>query len=422
MVAVTPHRVLNSYVALTLLSTFANAFIWGINTLFLLDAGLSITEAFAANAFYTVGQVLFEVPTGVTADSIGRRASYLLGAATLCAGTALYWFLWSVQAPFWCWALASMLLGLGFTFFSGATEAWLVDALHFAGYQGSLENAFARGQVASGVAMLLGTASGGLIAQWADLGLPYLVRAGFLVATFVAAALLMKDYGFTPARDGSAMLALRRLLHESLQHGLRHPCVRPIMLAGPFTMGVGIFGFYAMQPYLLQLYGREDAYSIAGLAATMVSAAQIGGGLLTPWIRKLFRYRTMLLFVAGLFASGVLTMMGLWPNFYAVLTMLAIWAVLFAATMPVRQAYLNGLIPSAQRATVLSSDNLLSSLGGVIFQPLLGGVAQRGSYALAYVVSGALSLLAQPFYLLARRQKAPCDAIDNAHGNSTAAQ
>jgi hypothetical protein len=60
-----------TYVALMLLSTFASSFIWGINTLFLLDAGLSITAAFAANAFFTVGMVLFELPTGIIADTGG---------------------------------------------------------------------------------------------------------------------------------------------------------------------------------------------------------------------------------------------------------------------------------------------------------------------------------------------------------------
>src|SRR5215217_7549243 len=104
-------RIVRTYVSLTLLSTFASSFIWGINTLFLLDAGLSITEAFAANAFFTVGQVLFEVPTGVVADMLGRRASYLLGSGTLFASTSLYLLLWQVEGPFWAWAVVSMLLG-----------------------------------------------------------------------------------------------------------------------------------------------------------------------------------------------------------------------------------------------------------------------------------------------------------------------
>jgi MFS family permease len=172
----TAQQVLRTYITLTLLSTLASSFIWGINTLFLLDAGLGITQAFAANAFFTFGQVLFEVPTGVVADTRGRRASYLLGSATLLASTLLYVLLWRIHGPFWAWAVVSMLLGLGFSFLSGATEAWLVDGLQATKYTGTLESAFAKGQIAGGVAMLTGTVAGGVIAQVTSLGVPYLVR------------------------------------------------------------------------------------------------------------------------------------------------------------------------------------------------------------------------------------------------------
>src|SRR6185503_12216771 len=90
-----------TYLVLTLLTTLASSFIWGINTIFLLDAGLSNVEAFAANAFFTAGMVLFEVPTGVVADTVGRRASYLLGTVTLIVSTLLYVVLWQIRAPFW---------------------------------------------------------------------------------------------------------------------------------------------------------------------------------------------------------------------------------------------------------------------------------------------------------------------------------
>src|SRR4051812_19661009 len=137
-------RIVITYVTLTLLSTFASSFIWGINTLFLLDAGLTVTEAFTANAFFTGGQVIFEIPTGIVADTVGRRTSYLLGAATLFAATLAYFWLWKIHGPFWAWAVVSILLGLGFTFFSGATEAWLVDGLRAAGYKDDLDSAFAK--------------------------------------------------------------------------------------------------------------------------------------------------------------------------------------------------------------------------------------------------------------------------------------
>src|SRR5690349_14052986 len=116
-------RTQRTYLALVFGNTLAGSFIWGINTLFLLDAGLSNLQAFAANAFFTAGMVIFEVPTGVVADTWGRRASYLLGTITLAIATLLYWWMWHVHAAFWAWAVVSMGLGLGFTFFSGALEA-----------------------------------------------------------------------------------------------------------------------------------------------------------------------------------------------------------------------------------------------------------------------------------------------------------
>src|SRR5512145_693719 len=181
---ISPRGIQRVYLLLLLLHTLAASFIWGINTLFLLDAGLSNTQAFAANAFFTAGMVVFEVPTGVVADTRGRRMSYLLGTLTLSVSTLLYLLAWQLSAPMWAWAIVSVLLGLGFTFFSGAVEAWLVDALTFAGYQrdgGKLETVFAKGEIVEGAAMLGGSVAGGLIAQATNLGVPYVIRAVVLV-------------------------------------------------------------------------------------------------------------------------------------------------------------------------------------------------------------------------------------------------
>src|SRR5687768_14009683 len=161
----TPRSVQRTYLTLLLGNTLAASFIWGINTIFLIDAGLSNLEAFAANAFFTAGMVLFEVPTGVVADTVGRRRSYLLGTVTLSASTLLYLLLWQLGAPFWQWALVSLLLGLGFTFFSGAVEAWLVDALSATGFTGDMESVFGRGQIVAGGAMLGGSVAGGFVAE-----------------------------------------------------------------------------------------------------------------------------------------------------------------------------------------------------------------------------------------------------------------
>ena len=400
-----------TYLLLTLLTTLAASFIWGINTLFLLDAGLSNTEAFTANAFFALGQVIFEVPTGVVADTRGRRFSFLLGAATLLLSTLLYLGMWQVHAPFWGWALASALLGLGFTFFSGATEAWLVDALHATGYEGSLEAVFGRAQTVGGIAMLGGSVAGGVIAQATNLGVPYIVRAAMLGVTLVVAWWFMRDLGFTPQRGASPATAVRTVLRGSIDAGFRNPPVRWLMLAGPFGAGVGFYVFYAMQPYLLELYGDRTAYGVAGLAAAMVAGAQIAGGLLAPRIRRLFRRRTDALILGTILDVVLLAVISLTTSFAIALVLLALWCLTFAVQSPLRQAFVNGLIPSAQRATVLSFDNLMGSAGGVVAQPLLGRVADVNGYAASYLVSAAIQAVAVPFAILARREHASSDPI-----------
>jgi len=77
----------------------------------------------------------------------------------------------------------------------------------------------------------------------------------------------------------------------------------------------------------------------------------------------------------------------------------------------VRQAYVNALIPSEQRATVLSFDSLMGSSGGVAFQPVLGRVADGWGYPTSYVCSAMIQAIAIPFLLAARRQRAASDPL-----------
>jgi MFS family permease len=407
----TSRAVQRTYLVLTLLTTLAASFIWGVNTLFLLDAGLTNTEAFTANAFFTVGQVLFEVPTGVVADTRGRRTSFMLGAATLLASTLLYLFMWQTHASIAGWAISSILLGLGFTFFSGATEAWLVDALKSTNFQGSLETVFGRAQTVGGAAMLAGSVGGGFIAQATNLGVPYVIRAAMLGVTLLVAFWFMHDLGFTPERGVGPVKAVRTVMKGAVDGGLRNRPVRWLMLAGPFVGGVGIYAFYAFQPYLLQLYGDPNAYGIAGLAAAIVAAAQILGGMMVARVRRLFKRRTDAIILGSVLTVVLLVLVGMTSSFIIAIVLLTVWCLAFAMEAPLRQAFVNGLIPSEQRATVLSFDALMSSSGGVVAQPALGRVADLYGYGASYVVAGAISVLAVPFVFLARRENAVSDPI-----------
>ncbi len=410
-------QVRRTYLLLTLLTTLASSFIWGINTLFLLSAGLSNAEAFLVNAFYAAGEFIFEVPTGVVADTRGRRMSYLLGTITLLVSTLLYLFMWQTRAPVWGWAIASVLLGLGFTFFSGATEAWLVDALDATGHDGPLESVFARAQVVGGGAMLVGAVAGGVVAQASSLAVPYVIRATLLGLTFIVAFRFMHDLGFSRRASTRITAEARAILRQSIQTGFGNPNLRWLILSSFFLTGVGFYGFYAMQPYLLELYGNESAFALAGLAAAVFAGAQIVGGLTVPFVQKLFRRRTTAILTGTTLATVSVVLIGVGDSFWLVAAAFVAWAFFFSLTGPIRQAFLNGCIRSSERATVLSMDALVGSAGGALTQPVLGRVADASGYGASYLVSGAIHALALPFIYLARRQDAPGEVVDDVEPN-----
>ena len=412
----TPEQVQRTYLTLILLQTLAASLIWGVNTLFLLDAGLTITEAFVANAAFTAGMMIFEVPTGVVADAAGRRISFILGAATLLVSTLAYLALWYVGAGIVWWIAASAFIGLGFTFFSGATEAWLVDALTATGFQGAIEEVFGKGQTAIGFATLLGTIGGGFLAQ-IGFGLPYIARSVLLVAVIVAAYLWMHDIGYTPVRGASVRAEVAGIVKASVEHGWRNRPVRLFMLAAPFSAGVGIWVFYAFQPYLLELFGDPNAVYVSGIAAAIFALAQMVGGASVNWARRRFDSRTGVVLTQVAFSGvaligvGAAQLLDIPLGFWLATTLLVGIALAWALSGPMQQAYMNDVIPSAQRATVLSFSSLMGSAGGVVAQPALGRVADVYSLGLGYAVAGVVYAIQLPFLFAVRKLGLTADQV-----------
>ena len=132
--------------------TLSASLIWGVNTMFLLGAGVSLMQASLANAIFTGSMALFEVPTGIVADTKGRRASFLLSVTLLIVGTLAYVAVGEWGGGMTGIVVASIVLGLGYTFYSGAVEAWLVDALQASGYEGPVDRVLARGSMISSIA------------------------------------------------------------------------------------------------------------------------------------------------------------------------------------------------------------------------------------------------------------------------------
>ena len=407
----TSRRILAGYFTLAGLYTLSAALIWGVNTLFLLDSGLSFFEVFVANAAFSAGMVAFEIPTGVIADTLGRRVSFLLSVAVLGVTTLMYVGLAQVGAGVVAFALVSIGMGLGFTFYSGAMEAWLVDALSATGYAGLLDRVFARGQQITGAAMLAGTVGGGLLGQ-IDLSLPYLVRSALLAAVFVVAYVVMHDVGFVPRRvtAGELPREVVRNARAGVEFGWRQRSLRLLMLAGLVQGAFLMWGFYASQPYLLELLG-SDAIWIAGLVAAGVACATIVGNQVVRVASRLCGRRTTLLLVAGAVEAAAAVAMGLTHSFWVALAGLLLVMGAMGVTSPVRSAYLHQVVSSEQRATVVSFDSMVDNVGGIGGQLGLGALGEARGAGAAFVAGGLVTAAALPILSRLRSLGGTADVI-----------
>jgi len=408
---VQPEKIIRSYYVIAGLYTLSASLIWGVNTLFLLDAGLNILEVFIANAFFSVGMAVFEIPTGVLADTRGRRLSFLLSLSVLSLGTLGYVSISLLGGGLALFSLMSVILGLGYTFYSGAVEAWLVDALNAVGYQGSLDQVFARTEFISGAAMLVGTVGGGLLGQ-IDLAIPFVGRSLLLILLFGFAFVTMHDIGYQPRT-----LSLERIPEEmkavaqaSLKFGLGNASLRLIFLMSLIQSGFLYWGFYAWQPYFLDLLG-QDAVWVAGVIAAFISLATMTGNGLVEWITRFCGKRTTLILwataIGGLATIGV----GLTGSFWVAVILLLVYMATTGVSTPVIHAYMHQVIPSGQRAAILSLNSMVGSGGGILAQTGLGYVSRVSSIASGYILGGAVSLLVLPLAGMLRRLQEPADVI-----------
>lgn len=406
-----PAGIIRSYLTIVGLYTLSASLIWGVNTLFLLEAGLELFEVFIANAVFTGSMALFEIPTGVLADTRGRRVSFLLSLAVILVGTLGYVGVDAINGGLWMFIIMSVILGLGYTFYSGAMEAWLVDALDASGYQGKLDQVFARSAMVSGAAMLIGSIGGGFLGEL-GLSIPFLVRAFLLGLVFIFAYFSMHDIGFTPVESNWRKLPgeMRKIVQASVSHGWKQNEVRLLILSGVVQAIVLAWGFYAWQPYFLDLLGKNITW-VAGLIAALISVSTIIGNSIVEYFTRFCGRRTTLLLWAAGISSIAIVGVGLTNSFWLAVALYLISMASYGVIMPVKQAYMHQVIPSEQRATVISFDSLMASGGSMVGQSGLGYLSQIQSLSTGYVTGGITTLIALPIIFGLRRLAQPADFI-----------
>jgi MFS family permease len=257
--------------------------------------------------------------------------------------------------------------------------------------------------------MLAGTVGGGLLGQL-ELSAPYLVRSLLLVLVFAVALAAMHDLGFTPRR-----VPLGRLPAEMASTGRRGVAfgwaqrpIRLLMLVSAVQTGFVMWAFYAWQPYLLELLGR-DAVWVAGLVSAGIALSTIAGNQVVGVAARYCGRRTTLLLWAVALQAGAAVLVGVATSFWVALVgLLGIMAAL-GVVGPVRQAYIQQLIPSAERATVTSFDSMVAGVGGTGGQLGLGALGEARSVPAAFVAGGAATAGALALVARVRRLGEPAD-------------
>jgi len=266
--------------------------------------------------------------------------------------------------------------------------------------------------------MLFGTVGGGVLGQ-VNLALPYFVRAGILVPTFVVVALFMRDLGFEPRplKISNIRGEARKVFVEGMKYGWKVPIVRFCVFASFIEGLFFIFGWYSWQRYFLDLLNMELIW-VAGVVSALFSFSTIAGNALVGKVTdrlgdtspaRLLAWAACLqgLVVVAAGLLGVLApshMLGI-GIFAAAVSCYLIFGIVMGVAKPVRQAFLNRYIPSAQRATVLSLDSLFLDMGGVVGQTGLGYLSRVISIPAAWVLGGAFLFFGYPLYRRVEREE-----------------
>ena len=140
----------------------------------------------------------------------------------------------------------------------------------------------------------------------------------------------------------------------------------------------------------------------------------VGNGIVEIVTRWCGRRTTLFLWSAAGFSVAMVGV-GLVNSFVPAVIILFVGGVAMGLQMPVRQAFLHEVVPSEQRATVVSFDSMIAGGGSVLGQTSLGAFSERRGFSAGYVVAGAATLLSVPVLALVRRLRDEADFFEGSN-------
>jgi DHA3 family tetracycline resistance protein-like MFS transporter len=353
-------------------------------------ANLSALQLVLVGTVLELSIFVFEVPTGVVADLVSRRLSVIIGFFLIGAG-----FILEGALPiFWTILLAQILWGVGYTFTSGATQAWITDEIG----EDAAGPIFLRASQISGLAGLLGIPLGVVLGR-SQINLPLLIGGSLFAGLAVFLILFMPEDGFTPTPQGehNTWQSMLHTLRGGLAMVRRRPALWNILLIGLF------FGLYSEGYDRLWVKHLTDNLLTPGgiqvEPVVLLGAINAGGTLLAIAATELVRRRLdttnpnaiarMMMAASALMVAGLIAFA---QARSLVLAIGMIWLidVFRSINSPLYTTWVNQRLDPQVRATVLSMSSQVDAIGQITSGPALGMVGSLVSVRAAITASGLL--------------------------------
>jgi DHA3 family tetracycline resistance protein-like MFS transporter len=381
---------------------FAFGLGWTVAPVFFIrELDFSPLELVLAGTALEVAYFLFEIPTGVVADTYGRRISAILGLFGLGIGFVVTGFAGGVGVVL----AAAAFMGFTWTFKSGAEDAWITDEVG----PEQVGRSFQLGAQAARIGALLGIGAAVGLAL-VDLRLPIVAGGVVLVAFAAVLALVMPETNFRSARreDLSALASMAGTAREGGGLIRRQPIL--LLIVGiSFCLGVSDEGFDRL--WEAQFLVEVGVPGFAGLDQVVWFGVLAAGATLLsllvaqPLVRR-FAAMGPARMARSLFVFDALRIVGLLAFALAgsfAVALAAFWGARLARSLaaPVHSTWLNANVADSRvRATVLSMTNVFESAGEWGGGPALGGIGNV--FGIRAAIAGSAAALVPALALYGR--------------------
>jgi len=387
-------------------SAFAGTLVWVLAPVyFVKTVGMSPLQLVLVGTFMELSVFVFELPTGIVADVYSRRLSTIVGFMIM--GLAMVFV--GLMAEAWAVILGWAIWGFGYTFTSGAEDAWLADEIGI----DNVRPVYLRSAQIGRAVVLIGIAATvalGLVALW----LPIVVGGIVFAAVGVVLAVLMPEAGFKRAPRGRTESALRVMARTGVTGArlVRRTPLLLLILAIAASWGAWSEGYDRLaQAHLLK---DVDLPAFFGLSFVvwfgLISAASLILAICVaqPANRRLERVGqlavTWILLALDVVLIGSVVLFGLAGLFWLAVVAMLLTNIARSLAMPLFTSWLNqSIVNSNVRATVMSITSQADAVGQWTGGPAIGAIGNALGIRAALVIGAFFLTPAVALYTRAVR-------------------